>query len=147
MKIDDPKWEARFLGVAREVSGWSKDYSTKVGCVLVSPDGVIVATGYNGLPRGVKDTSERMERPAKYLWTVHAEAAAVANAARTGARLAGATAFVSHAPCASCARLLLNAGIARVVVGPGTTSMPDEEFEAAAIMFYEAGVKVSRSGG
>lgn len=145
MKTDDPKWQARFLGVAREVSAWSKDPNTKVGCALVSPDGVIVATGYNGLPRGVEDAPERMERPAKYLWTVHAEAAAVANAARTGARLADATAFVSHAPCASCARLLLNAGIAKVVVGPGTTSMPDDEFEAAAVMFKEAGVKVVKA--
>lgn len=146
MRTDDPKWQARFLGVAREVAGWSKDPSTKVGCVLVSPDGVIVATGYNGLPRGVDDLPARMERPAKYLWTVHAEAAAVANAARSGARLSGATAFVSHAPCASCARLLLNAGIATVVVGPGTTSMPAEEFEAAAVMFREAGVEVARFG-
>lgn len=144
MKTEDPKWQARFLGVAREVASWSKDPNTKVGCVLVSPDGVVVATGYNGIPRGVGDLPARMERPAKYLWTVHAEAAAVANAARSGARLSGATAFVSHAPCASCARLLLNAGIGKVVVGTGTTSMPDEEFEAAATMFREAGVKVVR---
>lgn len=142
MKTEDPKWQARFLGVAREVASWSKDPNTKVGCVLVSPDGVVVATGYNGIPRGVGDLPARMERPAKYLWTVHAEAAAVANAARSGARLSGTTAFVSHAPCASCARLLLNAGIGKVVVGTGTTSMPDEEFEAAATMFREAGVKV-----
>lgn len=92
-------------------------------------------------PRGVQDHTERMERPAKYLWTVHAEAAAVANAARSGARLNGATAFVTHMSCAGCARLMLNAGITCVVVGPGQTSMPSDEFEAAATMFEEAGVR------
>lgn len=142
MRIDDPKWQARFLGVAREVANWSKDTSTKVGCVIVSSDGVIVSTGYNGLPRGVDDLPERMTRPMKYLWTVHAEAAAVANAARVGGCLSGATAFITHASCASCARLMLNAGVAKVVIGPGVTSMPTEEFEAAATMFREAGVMV-----
>lgn len=141
MKTTDLKWQERFLDVATEVATWSKDPSTKVGCVMVSEDGVIVATGYNGLPRGVQDHPERMERPTKYLWTVHAEAAAVANAARSGARLNGATAFVTHMSCAGCARLMLNAGIACVVVGPGKTSMPADEFEAAAAMFEEAGVQ------
>ena len=141
MKTADLKWQQRFLDVATEVSTWSKDPSTKVGCVMVSEDGVIVATGYNGIARGVQDHPERMERPTKYLWTVHAEAAAVANAARSGARLKGATAFISHMSCAGCARLMLNAGIECVVVGPGQTSLPAEEFEAAAIMFAEAGVK------
>ena len=141
MKTTDLKWQQRFLDVATEVSTWSKDPSTKVGCVMVSEDGVIVATGYNGLPRGVQDHPERMGRPTKYLWTVHAEAAAVANAARSGARLNGATAFVTHMSCAGCARLMLNAGIECVVIGHGQTSMPADEFEAAAIMFAEAGVK------
>lgn len=142
MRINDKKWVDRFLGVAHEVASWSKDPSTKVGCVAVSSHGVIVATGYNGIARGVRDLPQRMERPAKYLWTVHAEAAAVANAARSGAQLSGATIFVTHAPCASCARLLLNAGIIGVFYGPGTTSMPADEFEAARIMFEEAGVYV-----
>lgn len=136
------KWAARFLEIASHISGWSKDPSTKVGCVLVSTDGAILSTGYNGLPMVVNDAPERMERPAKYIWTVHAEAAAVANAARLGAATRGATAFVTHACCSSCARLLINAGVRAVVFGPGTTSMPAEEFEAAAEMFREAGVGV-----
>jgi dCMP deaminase len=50
-------------------------------------------------------------------------------------------------PCAACARTLIQAGVTNVVVGPGTTSMPVEEFDAAAIMFREAGVRVGRLEG
>jgi dCMP deaminase len=134
-------WDEHFMDMAILVAQRSKDPSTKVGCVVVSEDKIVVATGYNGLPRGVQDRSERMERPAKYLWTSHAEENAVAQSARVGAKLKGGTAFVTHHPCSRCARSLIQAGITRVVIGSGTTSMPDEEFEVARIMFKEAGVK------
>jgi dCMP deaminase len=134
-------WDEHFMDMAILVAQRSKDPSTKVGCVVVSEDKIVVATGYNGLPRGVQDRSERMERPAKYLWTSHAEENAVAQSARVGAKLKGGTAFVTHHPCSRCARSLIQAGVTRVVIGNGKTSMPDEEFEVAAIMFKEAGVK------
>jgi dCMP deaminase len=135
-------WDEHFMDMAILVAQRSKDPSTKVGCVVVSEDKIVVATGYNGLPRGVQDISERMERPAKYLWTSHAEENAVAQSARVGAKLKGGTAFVTHHPCSRCARSLIQAGVTRVVIGNGKTSMPDEEFEVAAIMFKEAGVNV-----
>jgi dCMP deaminase len=135
-------WDEHFMDMAILVAQRSKDPSTKVGCVVVSEDKIVVATGYNGLPRGVQDRSERMERPAKYLWTSHAEENAVAQSARVGAKLKGGTAFVTHHPCSRCARSLIQAGITAVVVGRGKTSMPDEEFEVARIMFKEAGVNV-----
>lgn len=137
-------WSARYLALAGHIAGWSKDPSTQVGCVVVSPDNAILATGYNGLPRGVDDLPERMERPAKYLWTSHAEENAVAHAARLGATLRGAAAYVTHHPCSRCARMLIQAGIARVVIGPGTTNMPAAEFECAAVTFREAGVAVEK---
>lgn len=137
-------WVHRFLHLAAEIASWSKDSSTKVGCVIVSPDRVILSTGYNGIPRGVLDLGERMVRPAKYLWTSHAEENAVAQAARTGVKLDGAIAVVTHAPCARCARMLIQAGVTCVMAGPGTTSMPDEEFAAAAQMFDEAGVRLEK---
>jgi dCMP deaminase len=135
-------WDEHFMDMAILVAQRSKDPSTKVGCVVVSEDKIVVATGYNGLPRGVQDRSERMERPAKYLWTSHAEENAVAQSARVGVKLKGGTAFVTHHPCSRCARSLIQAGITEVVVGRGKTSMPDEEFEVARIMFKEAGVTV-----
>lgn len=135
-------WDHRFLTLAAHIAGWSKDPSTQVGCVLVGPDKEILTTGFNGLPRGIVDDPIRMERPAKYLWTSHAEENAVAHAARIGVSLKGCTAYVTHCPCSRCARSLIQAGIKRVVYAPGVTSMPAEEFEVTSAMFEEAGVHV-----
>ena len=135
-------WAHRFIELAQHVAQWSKDPSTKVGCVLVGQNKEVLSTGYNGLPRGVNDLPERMERPAKYLWTSHAEENAVAQAARNGVRLEGALAYVTHTPCSRCARSLIQAGIKTIFVGNGKTSMPVEEFEVAVIMFKEAKIIV-----
>lgn len=137
-------WNEYFLEMAHLVASKSKDPSTKVGCVIVTEDKVVAATGYNGLPRGVEDKPERMERPAKYLWTSHAEENAVSQAARVGMPLKGGIAYVTHMPCSRCARTLVQAGVSVVVVDRGTTSMPKEEFEVAMQMFNEAGVDVAQ---
>lgn len=135
------KWAARFLKVAYEIASWSKDPSTKVGCVVVGTGRQILCTGYNGLPRNVRDDPQRMERPQKYLWTTHAEANAVAQAANHGIRLAGATVYTTHCPCAQCAALLIQAGVTSVVVDQTrTTNMDIEHFEVAERMFREASV-------
>lgn len=135
-------WTDHFLEMAHLVARKSKDPNTQVGCVVTSEDKVIVATGYNGLPRGVEDRPERMQRPAKYLWTSHAEENAVAQAARVGMPLKNGTAFVTHMPCSRCARTLIQAGIVTVIVDRGSTAMPLEEFDVAMQMFNEAGVKL-----
>lgn len=141
--MTDGRWPRRFLGIAREAASWSKDPSTQVGCVARSPDRVVLGTGYNGLPRGVEDLPERMERPTKYLWTAHAEENLVAQAARTGTSLAGSTVTVTHMPCCRCARSLINAGVVCVEFdGNGLTHMAGEEFEVARQMFSEAGVEL-----
>lgn len=137
-------WPDHFLKLARTVAERSKDPSTKVGCVIVGPDKEIRSTGYNGLPRRVRDLPERMERPAKYLWTSHAEENAVAQAALIGVSLKGCTAYVTHHPCSRCARSLIQAGVVHIVVGQGVTNMPAEEFEVAEIMLFEAGVQVAK---
>lgn len=134
-------WDDYFAGFARHAALKSKD-STQVGAVLVGPEGEVRLTGYNGPPKGVRDLPERRERPAKYLFASHAEANLVAFAAREGIRTAGCAVFVTHSPCSACARTLIQAGVRSVHFGPGTTSMPDDEFAAAAAMFKEAGVRV-----
>ena len=134
-------WNEYFAAFATLAARKSKDI-TQVGAVLVGPEDEIRLTGYNGPPRGVLDTPERRERPAKYLYTSHAEANLVAFAAREGIRTKDCTVFVTHMCCAACARTLIQAGIAAVFYGPGTTSMPATEFEAAREMFEEAGVSV-----
>lgn len=134
-------WPEYFMRFAQHAATQSKD-STQVGAVLVGPEGEVRMTGYNGPPRGVADNPERRERPAKYLYASHAEANLIAFCAREGVRTTGCTVYVTHHPCASCARTLIQAGVRRIAFGPGQTKMPREEFDAARDMFFEAGVNV-----
>lgn len=135
------KWQ----GIVRAIAGLSKDRSTKVGAVVFGPEWETRSTGYNGFPRGVDDNIEaRHERPAKYKWTVHAEANAIAAAARSGVSLKNCTLVVTALhPCAQCAALIIQAGISSVVCPPQTVSASwAEEAEIARTMFAEAGVSV-----
>ena len=141
MKHTD-KWPSRLIRLANQIAGWSKD-TTKVGAVIVGPGNEIRSTGFNGPPPGVFDRPERFVRPEKYLWCAHAEQNAISQAARVGTPLDGCTLVCTHYPCSRCAQMIIGAGIKRVIVGPGTTSMPEDEFKAAQVMFYEAGVGVT----
>jgi len=121
------------------VAEWSKD-TTKVGAVARTDAKAILETGYNGPPRGVHDHAERFIRPAKYLWIAHAEENLVAHAARKV--LEGSTVTVTHMCCNACTRMLINAGVKRVEVGPGVWSAPEDQINAATTMFKEAGVEL-----
>lgn len=134
-------WPAYLMDFARHAASKSKD-STQVGAVLVGSHQSVHLTAFNGPAIGVHDTPDRFERPMKYLFASHAEMNLIAFAAREGIRTKGKTVFVTHFPCSICARVMIQAGIKRVVIGSGKTSMPDEEFEAAHTMFDEAGVIV-----
>jgi dCMP deaminase len=134
------KWDLRFLELAKHISQWSKDPSTQVGAVAVR-DRRILATGYNGFPRGVADLPGRLEnRSEKYLRTVHTEANAIAQAARNAICLDGADIYVwPFVPCSSCCTLLIQAGFSRVVVPD--LPIPDrweESFQMSQEMFQEA---------
>lgn len=135
-------WIDYYMGFAEHAAKKSKD-STQVGAVLVGPDGEIRLTGYNGPPRGVLDQPERRDRPAKYLYASHAEANLIAFAAREGIRTKDCAVYVTHMCCSACTRALIQAGVRNVIFGPGTTSMPEEEFEAARAMFHEANVQLT----
>lgn len=137
-------WQAYYMGFAFWAGQKSKD-ATKVGAILVGPEGDLKKTAYNGPPKGVTDLAWRRERPQKYLYSAHAEANLISFCARDGVRVHGCTVYVTHMPCAACARTMIAAGVASVVYGNGTTSMPPEEFEAAAEMFREAGVTVAKA--
>jgi dCMP deaminase len=141
-------WDDWFSAHAVTAAGKSKD-PTQVGAALVSPDGAVILTGYNGPPRGVRDLPDRLVRPTKYLFAAHAEANLISSAARYGIRTAGCRVYVTHLPCAACARSMIQAGIVGVCAGAGTTSMPAEEFEASLVMLREAGValRVRRMAG
>ncbi len=134
-------WHEWFYGFAEHAAKKSKD-STKVGAVLIGQGSEVRLCAYNGIPAGVSDLPERLQRPQKYLFSSHAEANLISFAAREGIRTLGCTVYVTHAPCAACARTLIQAGIDRVVYGDGQTSMPAEEFSTARRMFEEADVRV-----
>ena len=109
-------WDKRFLKLAKHISEWSKDPSTKVGCVVVGPDRELRSTGFNGLPRGIEDNEERLNnREIKYPLICHAEENAIMHAARIGISLKGCTAYVTWPPCTRCARSLIQAGVSTIV--------------------------------
>ena len=139
------KWDRRFLELARHISSWSKDPSTKVGCVITGADREIRSTGFNGFPRGIADTAERLEnRELKYPLICHAEENAIMHAARIGVSLKDCTAFVTWPPCTRCARSLVQAGC-REVVYPANLEIPERwqaDFEMSSGMFEEAGINV-----
>jgi len=136
-------WDLRFLDLASLIATWSKDRSTKVGAVIVGPHREIRSTGYNGFPPRVDDDQDsRHERPTKYLFTSHAEENAIAFAALNGVALQGCTMYSSMFPCATCARLIIRAGIKRIVAPEGNRADWQEQHEAARIMFQEASVSV-----
>ena len=142
------KWDKRFLDLATHISSWSKDPSTKVGCVVVGEDREIRSTGFNGFPRGIKDDEERLaDREQKYPLICHAEENAIMHAARTGISLKGNTAYVTWPPCSRCTRSLIQAGVSEVVY-PADIKIPDrwqDDFATASAMMEEAGVKVRRA--
>ena len=138
------KWDTRFLDLAKQISTWSKDPSTHVGCVVVGPDREIRSTGFNGLPRGIEDSNERLNnREVKYPLICHAEENAIMHAARIGMSLKDCTAYVTWPPCTRCARSLIQAGIANVIY-PKKIEIPERwssDFELSLNMFKEADVK------
>ncbi len=139
------KWDRRFLELASHISTWSKDPSTKVGCVVVGEDREIRSTGFNGFPRGIEDDAERLEdRAQKYPLICHAEENAIMHAARIGISLKGNTAYVTWPPCSRCTRSLIQAGISEVVY-PAGTDIPErweEDLGIALGMMEEAGISV-----
>lgn len=134
-------WDTRFLEMAELVAKWSKDPSTKVGCVLVT-NKIVLGVGYNGFPRGVDDTSERLNhRETKYLMVQHAETNAIQNAQ---GNLSGATAYVTHKPCANCCGGLIQAGISKIVSRPTPAGLAErlkDSYVASEQMMKEAGIE------
>ena len=138
-------WDKRFLKLAKHISEWSKDPSTKVGCVVVGPDRELRSTGFNGLPRGIGDNEERLNnREIKYPLICHAEENAIMHAARIGISLKGCTAYVTWPPCTRCARSLIQAGVSTIVY-PESIEIPErwmDDFNLSLNMLKEAKISL-----
>ena len=142
------KWDERFLELAKQIASWSKDPSTQVGCVVVGPDREIRSTGFNGLPRGIEDSEDRLNnREIKYPMICHAEENAIMHAARIGISLKDCTAYVTWPPCTRCARSLIQAGVSEIIYPKGI-DIPDrwiQDFDLSLNMFKEAAVKTKQA--
>jgi len=142
------KWDNRFMKLAREISTWSRDPSTKIGAVIVNDERRILATGYNGFPRGIADTEERLnDREQKYPLIVHGEMNALLGALYNGVSVKGATLYVWGLPvCAECTKNVIQSGIARVVITYHEHSPEKWQTQwnnLSKPMYQEAGVSLS----
>ena len=132
------KWIARFGGLAKEVASWSKD-GTQVGAVIVRPDRTVASVGFNGFPRGVDDSVDRINnRSTKLLFTLHAELNAILAAKEP---LNGYSIFVHpFQPCAQCAGAIIQSGIKDVYCPYSYNERWESSFKSALQMLDEAGV-------
>lgn len=106
------------MNIAHEVATRATCDRKHVGAVIVR-ERSILATGYNGSLRGLAhcDDEGHLMEDGHCVRTVHAEANAIVQAARNGVRIEGSTIYVTASPCWGCFRLIVNAGIVRIVFG------------------------------
>jgi dCMP deaminase len=138
------KWNKRYLALAEQISTWSKDPSRQIGCVAVGDKGQVLAQGYNGFPRGIKDSPEIYNnRELKYKYIVHAEMNTIFNASYNGVSLDGATLYVHGLPCCSdCAKGIVQVGIKQIFMNK--QDVPDTwqtSWDLSQSMFDAAGIK------
>jgi len=123
-----PSWDEYFMTLAKVVKSRADCTRRKVGAVVVK-DFRIISTGYNGTPHNIKNCSEggcqrcKKRDQGKINWyeyeescvCIHAEQNAIIQAAYLGASTKGAALYSTANPCSSCAKMLINAGIVKVV--------------------------------
>ena len=143
-KMLDTKWKKRFLKLSKEISTWSKDPSTKVGALIISEDRNIISTGYNGFPRGIEDTEERLNnRETKYKFILHAEMNCILNALYNGRSVKDCILFVHGLPpCSECTKSIIQAGIKKVITDSKATDNWKESLKLSLEMLKEANVEI-----
>jgi dCMP deaminase len=144
--MDRPSWDEYFMGIAKLTSERSTCLRRKVGAVIVK-DKQVVATGYNGAPKGIAHCDEmggclreKLGVPSgerhELCRALHAEQNAIIQAATSGQSVDGATIYITHQPCVICAKMIINAGIRKIIVDEG---YPDD---LAVEILDEAGLKI-----
>ena len=144
------KWDERFMEMAELVATWSSCYqdNRKIGAIIVK-DKRVLTTGYNGAPAGIKSCMEKGEclrrvrnvesgTRAELCYAIHAEQNAIVQAARLGVSVMGSTLYCTHQPCVICSKMIVNAGIKRVLY---KHEYPDE---FSLEIFSEAGVVLEK---
>ena len=148
--MNRPSWDEYFMQMAELTAQRSTCLRRQVGAIIVK-EKHIIATGYNGAPKGLPHCEElggclreKLEIPSgerhELCRALHAEQNAIIQAATLGQRIEGATIYITHQPCIICAKMIINAGISRIVIRRG---YPDE---MSREMLGEAGLKVELIG-
>lgn len=127
------------MDVAHLVASWSKD-EPGVGAVVVDGLRIINGLGFNGFPRGVEDTNERLKDDTiKTKLIVHAEVNAIMHSRQTR----GCTLYTTRYPCSGCTKMIIQSGIDRVVTyGKPTKGKWVEDAEYSELMLSETGIEV-----
>ena len=148
--MNRPIWDEYFMQMAELTAQRSTCLRRQVGAIIVK-EKHIIATGYNGAPKGLPHCEElggclreKLEIPSgerhELCRALHAEQNAIIQAATLGQSIEGATIYITHQPCIICAKMIINAGISRIVIRRG---YPDEMSRG---MLREAGLKVELIG-
>ena len=145
-----PSWDDYFMDMAELARKRTTCLRRGVGAVIVK-DNRVIATGYNGTPKGITHCSEtgclreQLKVPSgqrhELCRGLHAEQNAIIQAACTGASIEGATLYCTTQPCSICSKMIINSGIKRIVI---KESYPDELAES---MIKESGIQVDVIGG
>ena len=144
-------WNSYFMSLAYLVSMKSKDPSTRVGAVIVGQSNEIRGTGYNGLPRGIRDAKNRYDnKNFKYLAQNHAEENAILNCARVGVATNACRIYTPWLPCSYCAKSIIQSGIHTVIYDkkfPGNDKEKQSNYwydsmKIAIEIFLESGIKI-----
>ena len=124
LPMERPSWEEYFMEIARLVARRSTCLRRQVGAVVVKEKNIL-ATGYNGTPSGITHCSQvgclrqRLGVPSgerhELCRGLHAEQNAIIQAAKHGINIGGATLFSTHSPCVICSKMIINAGVKRIV--------------------------------
>jgi len=123
---------------------YSDDPLTQNGAILVNRENHTIGQGTNCLPNGVQKHQHRLERPEKYNYLLHAEQHAIADAAKHGHATLNATLYCPWAACTACAKVIIQAGISKVVTHAPLIQKSHlhwvEEINKARQMFNEANI-------
>lgn len=147
MKMPRPSWDEYFMEITKDVAVRSTCLKRHVGAIIVK-DRRVLATGYNGAPKNIDHCDktgclrQKLHVPSgqrhELCRGLHAEQNAIIQAAWHGVRIEGATMYSTYQPCVICAKMMINAGIVRLVY---EGDYPDK---LARKMLKESGIKVER---
>ena len=117
-----------YMEMAHAIKKLSPDTETQVGAIMLSPEGRIIATSFNGFVRGAPDDKLPNKRPEKYQYILHAEANILHNCCYEGIRTKGTTVICTLSPCLDCLRACYQSGIRKIVFDELYHKFPSTDF-------------------